>query len=116
LPAMALTTDSSVLTAVANDYDFSDVFSRQVGALAKEGDVLVGISTSGNSKNVINALKKGREIGTKNISLTGNDGGEMKEVSDVNINSSSDNTPRIQECHMTAYHVICEIVEKEMFR
>tara|TARA_Y100000310_G_scaffold345413_1_gene464705 strand:- start:13765 stop:14331 length:567 start_codon:yes stop_codon:yes gene_type:complete len=116
LPAMALTTDTSVLTAVANDYDFSDVFSRQVIALAKEGDVLVGISTSGNSKNVVNALKNGKEIGTKNITLTGNDGGEMKGLSDVNINSDSDNTPRIQECHMIAYHSICEVVEKEMFK
>lgn len=116
LPAIALTTDTSILTAWSNDYDFESVFERQVEALAHEGDVLLGISTSGNSENVVRALKKGKEIGTINISLTGKDGGKIKLLSDVNINSDSDNTPRIQECHMVAYHTICEIVEKEMFK
>ena len=114
LPAIALTTDSSILTAWSNDYNYEKVFSRQVEALAKKGDVIVGISTSGNSKNVINAFLRGSEIGTINISLTGKDGGEIKKISDININSNSTNTPRIQECHMTAYHIICEIVEREM--
>ncbi len=116
IPAIALTTDSSILTAWSNDYPegFENVFARQVEALACRGDVLIGISTSGNSENVIRALKKGRESGTVNISLTGRDGGKIKAMSDYNINSSSDSTPRIQECHEVAYHIICEIVEREM--
>jgi len=114
LPAIALTTDTSVLTAWPNDYEFSTVFARQVEALANKGDVLIGITTSGNSVNVIKAFEKGKEIGTVNISLTGNDGGKVKPLSDININSESKNTPRIQECHMVAYHIICELVEREM--
>ena len=116
IPAIALTTDMSILTAWSNDYaeGFEEVFSRQIEAHARTGDVLIGISTSGNSENVIRGLKKGREIGTNNISLTGKDGGKIKGLSDVNINSNSTSTPRIQECHEIAYHIICEIVEKEM--
>lgn len=114
LPVIALTTDSSILTSISNDVDYSRVFERQVEALAKEGDVLIGISTSGMSKNIIGALKKGKEIGCVNISLTGNSGGEVGQVSEININSPSKNTPRIQECHILAYHTICELVEKEM--
>jgi D-sedoheptulose 7-phosphate isomerase len=116
LPAIALTTDSSILTAWSNDYQkgFEEVFSRQIEAHAKAGDVLIGISTSGNSENIICGFKKGREIGTFNISLTGKDGGKIKGLSDVNINSSSNSTPRIQECHEVAYHTICELVEEEM--
>lgn len=116
LPAIALTTDTSILTAWSNDYDFSTVFERQVEALAKNGDVLFGLSTSGNSENVVKAFLKGKEIGTKNISLTGNEGGRIKPVSDLNINICSDNTPRIQESHVLAYHIICELVEEKMFR
>ena len=115
LPCVALTTDTSVLTAWPNDYEFSTVFARQVEALANGGDVLIGISTSGNSENVIKAFEKGREIGTVNVSFTGHDGGKIKQLSDFNINSVSNDTPRIQECHMVAYHTICEIVEKRMF-
>lgn len=116
LPAIALTTDTSIMTAWSNDYPegFEEIFARQIEAHAKAGDVLIGISTSGNSENVIRGLKKGREIGTANISLTGRDGGKIKGLSDVNINSSSNSTPRIQECHEVAYHTICELVEKEM--
>lgn len=116
LPAIALTTDTSVLTACANDYSYDSVFERQVEALAKKGDILIGISTSGNSENVIRAFKKGKEISTINISLTGGDGGKLKPLSDININSNSKNTPRIQECHVLAYHIICEEVEKEIAR
>ncbi|VVB78413.1 Phosphoheptose isomerase [uncultured archaeon] len=116
LPAVALTTDTSVLTAWSNDYNFTGVFERQVEALAKKGDVLMGLSTSGNSENVYRAFKCGRDIGTLNISLTGNTGGKIRELSDININSYSGETPRIQECHVLAYHIICELVEKEMFR
>lgn len=115
LPAIALTTDTSILTAWSNDYNFEGVFERQVEALARRGDVLLGISTSGNSENVIRGLKKGKEIGTINISLTGKDGGKIKTLSDVNINSYSIDTGRTQECHVVAYHIICELVEKEMF-
>lgn len=115
-PAIALTTDTSIITAWSNDYDYSSVFERQVEALAKRGDVLLGLSTSGNSENIIKALEKGKEIGTVNISLTGRNGGKIKAISDLNVNVSSENTPRIQECHMTAYHIICEIVELEMVK
>lgn len=114
LPAIALTTDTSILTAWSNDYDFESVFARQVEALANPDDILLGISTSGNSLNVIRAFEKGKEIGTINISLTGKGGGKIKSISDFNINSSSNDTPRIQECHLVAYHTICELVEKEM--
>ncbi len=115
LPAIALTTDTSVLTAWSNDYDYSTVFERQVEVLAKKDDILLGISTSGNSENVIKAFEKGKQIGTLNISMTGKDGGELKNISDLNINSNSNNTPRIQECHVLAYHIICELVEKNLF-
>lgn len=114
LPAIALTTDTSVLTAWSNDYGYETVFSRQVEALAREGDILLGISTSGNSENVIKAFEKGKKIKTINISLTGNDGGKIKPLGDLNINVESNNTPRIQEYHMLAYHIICELVEKQM--
>ncbi len=114
--AIALTTDTSILTAIGNDYGYASVFERQVEALAKKGDVLIGISTSGNSENVVRALEKGRGMGTVNISLTGKDGGRVKALSDVNINASSENTARIQECHGLAYHILCELVEQEMTR
>lgn len=114
LPAIALTTDSSILTAWSNDYGFESVFERQVEALGKEGDVLIGLSTSGNSPNVVKAFEKARKMNLKTISLTGNEGGKLKPLSDININVSSKNTPRIQECHLLAYHIICEEVEKQM--
>ena len=113
LAAIALTTNTSVLTALSNDYDFSRVFARQVESLANIGDILWGISTSGDSKNIIEALKIGRIIGTYNLSLTGRDGGQLKELSDLNINIHSYNTARIQEAHRVVYHIICEIVEKK---
>jgi D-sedoheptulose 7-phosphate isomerase len=116
LPAIALTTDTSIITAWSNDYSFQTVFERQVEALAKNGDVLIGLSTSGNSENVIKAFNKGKEIGTINISLTGKGGGKLKAISDININSDSKDTPRIQECHVLAYHIICELVENEMVK
>ena len=115
-PAIALTTDSSILTAWSNDYNYESVFERQIEALAKKGDIIMGLSTSGNSKNVIQAFKKGKECGTINISLTGDKGGELKTISDININSVSNNTPRVQECHILAYHIICRIVEEGMVR
>lgn len=116
LPAISLTTNSSSITAIANDYDYEIIFERQVESLAKKGDVLIGLSTSGNSKNVVLALEKGKEIGTINISFTGRDGGKLKQISEININCSSKSTARIQECHILAYHIICKLVEEALFR
>ncbi|MCX8174407.1 MAG: D-sedoheptulose 7-phosphate isomerase [Thermoplasmata archaeon] len=112
LASIALTTNTSILTAVANDYDFDRVFVRQVEALGKKGDVLVGISTSGNSKNVIAAMKKAREMGIATVGFTGETGGAMKDWSDILLNVPSKDTPRIQEAHITAGHIICYLIEK----
>lgn len=114
LPVIALTTDTSVITAWGNDKDFNDIFARQVEALGKGGDILIGISTSGNSQNIVDAIEKAKEIGIKIISLTGKDGGKIKEISDVNLNVNSESTPRVQEVHEVIYHIVCELVEKEM--
>ena len=111
LPGLALTTDTSVLTAVGNDYGYDRVFDRQVEALAKEGDLLIGISTSGNSKNVLRALSLGRNLGCKTIGLSGRDGGVMDEFCDINIVVPSDDTPRIQEMHILIGHTICQAVD-----
>jgi D-sedoheptulose 7-phosphate isomerase len=112
LAAIALTTDTSFLTAWPNDdYGFSTIFDRQVQSLAHSKDMLWGISTSGNSENVVNAFKKGKEIGTYNLSFTGRDGGKLKKLSDLNINIPINNTARIQEAHELAYHIICELVD-----
>lgn len=117
LAALALTTDSSFLTAWINDYEtgFQTLFERQVQALAKPNDVLWGISTTGNSENVLRAFKKGREIRTYNFSMTGRGGGNLKILSDLNINIPLDNTARIQEAHELAYHIICEIIDNYTF-
>ncbi len=111
LPGIALTTDTSALTAIANDYGYDVVFSRQVEALALKGDLLLGISTSGNSKNVINAFKVGRELGCKTIGFSGRDGGEMNEYCDINLVVPSNNTPRIQEMHILFGHTLCQIID-----
>lgn len=113
--SIALTTNTSILTAVANDYSLKKIFEKQVEALANEGDILVGISTSGNSINVVNALKFGKKIGTINIGLTGNSGGLMKRYVDHLITVPSKDTPFIQECHIMIGHIVCYIVENEMF-
>lgn len=115
LPAIALTTDSSVLTSIANDYDYSRIFARQVEALAKEGDVVIGISTSGSSSNVIEAVKTAKEKGAKTVGFTGNKGGKLAELVDFVISVPSDETPRIQESHITIFHIICCLVERELF-
>lgn len=112
-PAIALTTDSSVLTSWANDYSFDTVFSRQIEALGKKGDIFFGISTSGNSKNIIEAVKKAEELGIISICLLGKDGGKLKDLTDFLIVVPSDDTPRIQECHIMLIHIICEEVEKQ---
>jgi len=113
LAGIALTTDTSALTAIGNDYGFEYVFSRQVEAIANENDTLIAISTSGNSKNVINAIKSAKEIGCKIITLTGKDGGKMKDLGDVNIIVPSNNTPRIQEMHIMVGHMICAMIDEE---
>jgi D-sedoheptulose 7-phosphate isomerase len=115
LASVALTTNSSELTAIANDYSFDAVFSRQIEALVKKGDVVIGISTSGNSPNVIEGLKKAKEYGAITVAFTGQTGGKMKEVADILIAVPSDVTPHIQECHIMIGHVICYAVEKRLF-
>lgn len=111
LPAIALTTDTSILTSLGNDYGFDRIFSRQIEGLAHPGDIAVGISTSGNSKNVIAGIKKAKEIGLKTISLTGNDGGKLAKESDISIIVRSKVTARVQESHICIGHIICELVE-----
>ena len=115
LPAIALNTNTSVITAIGNDTSFDEIFSRQVEALGTEKDVLIAISTSGNSRNVIKAIEKAKEKGMKVIGLTGRSGGMMRNICDVLINVPSQDTPRVQESHITIGHIICEIVEKELF-
>jgi len=115
LPALALTTDTSVLTSVSNDMAFIDIFSRQIKALGKEGDVAVGISTSGNSANVIKAFEVAKEIGMKTIAFTGNDGGILAKLADIALIVSSNSTPRIQETHILVGHLLCEMVEHLLF-
>ena len=114
LPAIALTTDTSALTCLSNDYSFEDVFRRQVEGLGVEGDILFGISTSGNSENVIRAVNFAKEQGLVTVSLTGGSGGKLKGLTDYNVNIDSDYTPYIQSGHCVAYHAICEVVEKQM--
>lgn len=113
-PAIALSTDTSILTAIGNDYGFEKIFERQVGALGNRGDILIGISTSGNSKNVINAVNLAKSLGIYTIGLLGNEGGKLNNLVDLPLVVHSTNTPRIQECHLTIYHVICEEVEKKL--
>ncbi|MFQ5586146.1 MAG: D-sedoheptulose 7-phosphate isomerase [Thermodesulfobacteriota bacterium] len=116
LPAVALTTDTSVLTSIGNDYSYDQTFSKQVKALGREGDVLLAISTSGNSPNVIKALQIASKGGLKVIGLTGKDGGKMAKKSDLLLNVESDSTARIQETHITAAHILCELVDHLLFQ
>ena len=116
LPAIALSTDTSILTATGNDYRFDDVFARQVNALVNAGDVVVGISTSGNSENVLNGLRAARRKGAHSIGLTGANGGLIKDLVDICFQAPSNHTPRIQEAHITVWHIVCELVEAEFFR
>jgi len=115
LPAIALTTDTSILTSVGNDVAFDQVFSRQVQALVQKGDVAVGISTSGNSPNVLNGVVAAREKGAITLGFTGRNGGKLKDLVDICLCVPSDSTPRIQEAHITVWHAICEVVEQELF-
>lgn len=115
LRAIALTTDSSILTAIGNDYSYDNVFERQVEALGIEGDVLLAISTSGNSKNCVKALKLARSMGIHTVSYTGNAGGAMKALSDINVIIPSSVTMNIQESHLALEHIFCMIVERCYF-
>lgn len=112
LPALALHANTSAITAIGNDYGFDQIFSRQVEALGKEGDVACGISTSGNSPNVLRALEVAKSRSIYTVALAGESGGAMKTIADCTICIPSRETPRIQECHILAGHIICEIVEE----
>jgi len=112
LAAVALTSDSSIVTSVANDYGYDRIFARQIEALGRPGDVALGISTSGASANVVAALEAARRGGLKTIALTGRDGGAVGRQADIHINVPSESTPRIQEVHRTLLHVLCDLVER----
>ncbi|MBB6066829.1 D-sedoheptulose 7-phosphate isomerase [Methanococcus maripaludis] len=113
-PAIALSTDTSILTAIGNDYGFEKIFERQIESLGTNGDILIGISTSGNSENVINAVNLAKNNGLCTIGLLGKDGGKLNNLVNLALVVPSNNTPRVQECHLTIYHVICEEVEKKL--
>lgn len=114
LPAIALTTDSSVLTAIANDYSFRRIFVRQLEALGRRGDVALGISTSGASPNVLDAIRYAREQGLRTIALTGRDGGTIGAAAELHVNVPDENTQRVQEVHGTILHAICEVIERDL--
>lgn len=115
LSALAFNTNSSVVTAIGNDYEYNKIFERQVEAFGHEGDVLIAISTSGNSESVVRAINKAREMGITTVSLLGKGGGDCKEVSDYALVVPSDDTARIQESHIMIGHIICDLVERSMF-
>ena len=114
IPALALTVDTSSLTALGNDYGFDTIFERQVEALANKNDTVIGISTSGNSENVVRAVNKANSIGAFTIGLLGNDGGKLKDAVNLPIIIPSNDTARIQEVHITIGHIICEIIEEDL--
>lgn len=116
LPAIALTTDTSVITSIGNDYDFSEIFSKQIRAIGQPGDIAWGISTSGNSPNVLKGLEMAKKTGLTTIAFTGRDGGDIAKIVDFSVNVSSGSTARIQEAHITAAHVICEMVDIKLFQ
>jgi len=115
LPAIALTTDTSILTSVSNDMAFNQIFAKQLRALGKEGDVAIGISTSGNSSNVVKAFEVAKEMGMKTVALTGNDGGMLAKIADISLTVPSTSTPRIQEAHILIGHILCEMAEHYLF-
>jgi len=113
LPAVSLTVNTSIITAIGNDFGFNKVFARQLEGIGKAGDVLIGLSTSGNSENVVEAFRLAKEIGISTIAFTGESGGILRNLADILINVPSNDTPRIQEAHIMVGHIICELVEKE---
>ena len=115
LPAIALTTDLAAITAIGNDYGFDIIFERQMEALGNKGDVFIALSTSGNSENIVNAAEKAKKMNIHVIGLLGKDGGKLKNTSSIEIIVPSSNTPRVQEAHLMILHIICELVDKELF-
>ena len=115
LPAIALTTDSSFITSQSNDFGFESIFERQIESLGNPGDVLIAISTSGNSINIINGVRRAINNNLKVVGLTGKTGGQMKSLANILINIPSEKTMRIQECHLFVQHTICELVEEKLF-
>ncbi len=115
IPSLALTTDTSNLTAIGNDYGYDKVFSRQVEGMGQEGDLFIGISTSGNSQNIITAFESAKAKGITTVALTGRDGGKMAQMADYALIVPSNATPRIQESHILIGHILCDIIEKELF-
>lgn len=115
LPAIALTTDTSIITAIGNDYGYERLFERQVQALGRKGDVFLGISTSGNSANVVAALRQARAMGISTVGMTGQLGGAMNELCDICLRMPSPETPKVQEGHITVGHIICGLVEATIF-
>ena len=115
LPAIALTTDASVLTSVSNDFAFNEIFAKQIRALGRERDVAIGITTSGNSPNVVKAFEVAKEMGIKTVAFTGNDGGIVGKMADFPLIVPSTSTPRIQEAHILIGHILCEMVEHYLF-
>ena len=115
LYAEALHVNSSFMTAVANDYGYEATYARMVEAAGKKGDILVGISTSGNSPNVVKAIQKAKELGMTTVGFTGKNGGAMQDICDIMICTPSDDTPRVQEVHILVGHIICQLIEQEMF-
>ena len=115
IPSLALTTDTSNLTAIGNDYGYDQIFSRQLEGMGVEGDLFIGISTSGNSQNVVNAFEVAKKKGITTVALVGRDGGKMAQMADFAVIVPSNATPRIQESHILIGHIICDIIEKELF-
>jgi D-sedoheptulose 7-phosphate isomerase len=116
LSAVAITTDTSVITSIANDYGFGRLFARQIQAIGKKGDVLVALSTSGNSANIIEGIKEAKKTGITTIGLTGRSGGKISQLCDLCLRIPSDDTPRIQEAHILIGHIICSIIENSLFK
>lgn len=115
LPSEALHVNTSYLTAVANDYSYDQVYSRMVKAVGKPGDVLIGLSTSGNSKNIVKAFEQAEELNIITVALTGASGGALRQTADILINVPSTDTPRIQESHILIGHIVCQLIEEQMF-
>ena len=115
-PAISLTTDTSIITSIGNDYDFENIFSRQIESLGNKHDIIIAISTSGNSKNIINGVKSAKEKGIFVIGLSGKSESELKKISDITINAPSEDTARIQESHRVIIHCLCQLVEKSIVK
>jgi D-sedoheptulose 7-phosphate isomerase len=115
LAAIALTTDTSILTSIGNDFSYDDIFAKQIQALGKEGDLALGISTSGNSPNVLTAIEVAKQMGIKTAALTGGSGGKLKEMTDLTLNVPSKITPAIQEAHLWVEHLLCQIVDEALY-